>query len=438
MTRVHLLRWPLRVPACLVAFITIVAGSLGHGQELLVTPGNGSGLYSDGQGIQWVVKAPGSDDATVSYVLKRGGLTEVARGTAKLSGGQAQIEGQLEQPGWLLAEVSLNENGKSLKALGGALVSPGQIGRGPGRPSDFDSFWQSKLAELKKVPMDAQVTSAPCEKPGVEYFHVTLNNIRGTHIRGQLARPAQGQKFPAMFIVQWAGVYALQKNWVLDRAAEGWLTLNINAHDLPIDEPEKFYQEQSAGPLKDYPSIGNDDRETSYFLRMYLSCFRGAQYLGEREDWDGRTLVVTGGSQGGLQSFVTAALHPKISAVLACVPAGCDLKGPEAGRLPGWPMWYWNTKGKDEAKVRSAADYFDVVNFASLVKCPVLVGVGLIDTVCPPAGVFAAYNLLRGPKEIVVLPQGEHGEKNGSHRAYYQRYEVWKQALLKGEAPPVR
>jgi cephalosporin-C deacetylase len=58
---------------------------------------------------------------------------------------------------------------------------------------------------------------------------------------------------------------------VTDRAAEGWLVLNINAHDLPMDEREPFYTDQSAGPLKEYPSIGNDDRETSYFLRMCLS-----------------------------------------------------------------------------------------------------------------------------------------------------------------------
>lgn len=155
-----------------------------------------------------------------------------------------------------------------------------------------------------------------------------------------------------MLIVQWAGVYPLQRSWVSDQAAEGWLVLNLNAHDLPIDEPEAFYREAANGPLKDYPSIGNDNRETSYFLRMYLSCYRGAQHLTERPDWDGRTLVVTGGSQGGLQSFVTAALHPKVSALMACVPAGCDLLGPIAGRKPGGPMRYYQTKDKDETRGR--------------------------------------------------------------------------------------
>ena len=401
-------------------------------------PDNGRGVYQPGQTIRWSVQVKGPAAAEAAYVVKKGGQTELAKGKTMFTDGQGQIEAKLDEPGWLLVEVSVNAgDDKQIKGLGGALVSPEKIQPAAPRPADFDAFWQRKLDELAAVPVHAELVPADGDKPGVDYFKVTMDNIRGSRIRGQLARPQAGGKLPAMLIVQWAGVYPLQKGWVTERAAEGWLVLDINAHDLPIDEPEPFYKDQANGPLKDYPSIGNDDRETSYFLRMYLSCFRGAQYLVERPDWDGHTLVVTGGSQGGLQSVVTAAIHPKVSAVMACVPAGCDLNGPQAGRLPGWPMWYWQTKGKDEDKVRNAARYFDVVNFASRVKCPVLVGVGLIDTVCPSPGVFAACNQLSGPKEIVVLPQGEHGEKNGSHAPYYVRFNAWKQALVKGNPAPL-
>ena len=100
-------------------------------------------------------------------------------------------------------------------------------------------------------------------------------------------------------------------------------------------------------------------------------------------------------------------------------------------------MWYWQTKGKDEAKVRSAARYYDVVNFTPRIKCPVLVGLGLIDQTCPSPGVFAACNQMQCPKEIVVLPFGEHGEKKGSHGPYYARFNVWDRALVQGKPAPV-
>jgi cephalosporin-C deacetylase-like acetyl esterase len=408
-------------------------------QELVVTPDNPLGIYQPGQSIHWQIEARGADVSEASFVLKRGGLTEVTKGTVTLTNGQGQIEAKLDEPAWLLVDVNIKPApNKKLTALGGALVAPDKVRPALARPNDFDAFWQAKLQELAAVAMKPLLVPADSGKANVDYYQTTMDNIRGSRIRGQLARPKQGERLPAMLIVQWAGVYPLPKDWVTSRAAEGWLVLNINAHDLPIDESQPFYNQQTAGPLQDYPGIGNDDRETSYFLRMYLSCYRAAQYLTERGDWDGHTLVVTGGSQGGLQSIVTAGLHPQITAVLACVPAGCDLNGPVAGRLPGWPMWYWKSQGKDEAQVRQAAEYYDVVNFASRVKCPVLIGAGLIDTVCPPPGVYAAYNQLSGPKEIVVLPRGEHGEKKGSHGPYYARFNAWLQALAQGKSAPVK
>jgi cephalosporin-C deacetylase len=419
--------------------LVVLLGGMGRCQELVVAPDNGTGFYDAGQAIRWNLELNGVDAPEAAFVLKRGGVKEIGRGQAVFTNGTSRIEAKLDEPGWLLVEVNVRPVDRApIQALGGALVSCEKIQPARTRPEDFDAFWGAKLDELAAVPMKPEVVPARAGRTNVDYFRITLDNIRGSHIRGQLARPASGDKLPAMLIVQWAGVYPLQKSWVTDRAAEGWLVLNINAHDLPIDEPEDFYKDQSAGPLKDYPSVGNDDRETSYFLRMYLSCFRGAQFLTERRDWDGRTLVVTGGSQGGLQSLVTAALHPKVTAVMACVPAGCDLNGPEADRLPGWPMWYWNTKGKDELKVRETARYFDVVNFAPRVTCPVLIGVGLIDTVCPCPGVLAAANQLKGRREIVPLPLGEHGDKHGAHAPYYARFDAWNRTLVQGQPAPVK
>ncbi|MGD9636812.1 MAG: acetylxylan esterase, partial [Pirellulales bacterium] len=296
---------------------------------------------------------------------------------------------------------------------------------------------------IREVPANAVLEPAESGRDGVEYWKITLDGYRGTKIRGQLARPKAGsekadQKLPALFIPQWAGVYPIEKPWAVDRAAEGWLVLNVLAHDLPTDESAEFYQEQAAGPLRDYWAIGNDDRETSYFLRMYLSCYQALEYLRSRPDWDGKTLVVNGASQGGQQTLVSAALHPGVTAALAMVPAGSDMLGPTVGRTGGWPGWYDCLYGKDPANVRAASRYYDVVNFAPRIKCPVLVGYGLIDEICPPEGIQAAVNAITTPKEFIPLPQGEHLEKDGSHQAYYKRLnETWLPALRDGKPIPL-
>ncbi len=200
----------------------------------------------------------------------------------------------------------------------------------------------------------------------------------------------------------------------------------------------EFYQQQQQGPLKDYPYIGNDDREKSYFLRMYLSCYRAADYLTSRPDWDGKTLVVMGTSQGGLQAIMTGGFHPKITALLANVPAGCDHTGPLVGRQGGWPQWLSRAQGENAAKVIETSKYYDVVNFARRVKCPALVSVGLIDTTCPPPGVIAAFNQMQGPKELLVLERSNHHGTNNTQAAYYARSGEWLKALAAGNPAPVK
>jgi cephalosporin-C deacetylase-like acetyl esterase len=209
------------------------------------------------------------------------------------------------------------------------------------------------------------------------------------------------------------------------------------AHDLPFDQPEDFYKQAAAATLKDYTAIGNESRETSYFLRMILGDYRAADYLAGRDDWDGRVFAVTGTSQGGLQGLATAGLHPKITAVLVNVPAGCDTTGPWAGHSVSWPYWFRSTQGKDAKKVMETSRYFDGGNFAETIRCPALVAVGLIDQTSTPAGVFAAFNRIKGPKEIVAMVDSPHQNKNNSQAAWNRRSAEWLQSLVKGNSAPV-
>ena len=426
--------------ALLVAALTLFRVGLAVAQ-VVITPDRTNGIYQVGDTVHWQVQWIGTNPASPArYLCKQGGWTDAGQGELVFSNGTARIETQFATPETMLIEVKWKSaDGRENRALGGAVAAPERIGLSALRPADFDAFWNAKLKELDGVPANPQLESGDGGKPNVDYWKITMDNIRGSHIHGQLARPTRGPKLPALLIVQWAGVYGLQKSWVTDRAAEGWLVLNIEPHDLPIDRDAEFYKQQFAGPLKDYWTIGNEDRDTSYFLRMYLSCYRCAEYLTKREDWDGKTLVVMGTSQGGLQSLMTAGFHPSITAALANVPAGCDMLGPDVGRTPGWPQWWRCVQGRDAAKVREASRYYDVANFTPHIKCPVLVSAGLIDETCPPAGILAAVNQIHAPKEIVILPKSNHQGDHNTQAAYNHRcYDVWLPALRQGKAAPVR
>jgi len=405
-----------------------------------ITRDRPDGVYATGEPIRWTIAWSAENDEPpirATWQLKAGGLTLVDSGAIEPPATSAAITSTLDAPNTLLLEVTWKQGDSERSIAAGAVADPERIEAITTPPEDFDAFWAGKIAELRAVPANPQLTPAASGREGVQYWKITMDNIRGAKIHGQLARPAAGEKFPALFIPQWAGVYPLQKAWATDRAAEGWLVLNLIAHDLPIDEPEAFYAAQREGPLKDYWKIGNADRETSYFLSMYLSCVRAVDYLKSRPDWDGRTLVVMGVSQGGQQTLATAGLCPDITAALALVPAGADLLAPSAGRAAGFPPWYDQFGDNDPEVVRRVSRYFDVSNFAPRIRCPVLIGVGLRDKVCPPAGIFAAANRIRSVKEIVILPDSGHQNENGSQEPYNQRcYGAWLPALRQGLPQP--
>lgn len=402
--------------------------------KVAVTPDHPTGIYAAGETVTWTVTVTSDGQPAtgeIQYWVRSGGLLDLTNGKAPLADGKATVSGKRDDPGTLLMTARYQPAAdQKAEGLGGAVFDYEQIQPSAPTPDDFDSFWEAKLAELAAVPVNVQLEAAESGNPEVEYYKITMDNIRGTRIYGQLAKPKGKTDLPGLLQVQWAGVYPLQRDWVTGPASRGWLALNIIAHDIPALEPKEFYDNLNATTLKGYPTFGREDRETSYFLRMYLSCYRAAEYLATHADWNGRTLMVQGGSQGGGQSVVTAGLHPKVTAFAADVPAMCDHTGHLAGRAPGWPRLVgWGTQPDSQAALE-VSKYFDAVNFAK--RChakAAVVGVGLIDTTCAPAGVIAMFNALPCAKQIAIMPTAGHG---GDHGAYYKLFGAFSEEQRRG------
>jgi cephalosporin-C deacetylase-like acetyl esterase len=78
--------------------------------------------------------------------------------------------------------------------------------------------------------------------------------------------------------------------------------------------------------------------------------------------------------------------------------------------------------------------YFDAVNFASHIKAPVFAGMGFIDTISPPAGVWTAINQIPGPKEALPMVESEHDNLTPEKgRACPARSNELRDQLLRGE-----
>ena len=207
--------------------------------------------------------------------------------------------------------------------------------------------------------------------------------------------------------------------------------LNVEPHDVPADMPQAFYDALPT-MIKNYTGIGLHSRDENYFLPMYLGDYRAAEYLASRPDWDGRTLVVMGTSMGGQQSWAVAGLDPKVTAMLVEVPAGADLLAPLHGRAMTYPDW-----DVTKPEIRALAPYFDGVNFAGRIHVPSLVAMGFIDETCPPAGVWAAYNLIQAPKEAAPMIESPHNHMATPEELapWTRRSAAWLEALVHGKPP---
>ncbi len=349
--------------------------------------------------------------AEVPCELSTDGFWHSEKRTVTIKDGKGELTASRDEPCILWLRVDYPQQGaKPITVFGGAAFSPTEIKPSMPAPDDFDQFWAAQKKRIDAIPANAQLTPMDSGDPNIELYSITMDGIENTKIYGYLAKPKGDGPFPALLQVQWAGVYSLNPWWVKGPAGQGFLALDINAHAIENGKPQSYYDDLSKGELKDYPHQGRDSRDTSYFLRMYLSCYRAAEYLAHRPDWDGKHFIVEGGSQGGGQTLVTAALDPHITAAAADVPAMCDHTARVVGRAPGWPnLVATGPDGKPDPKQLQASRYFDAVNFAREIKVPIIVGTGFADVVCKSSSVYAAFNVIPSKdKKMILDPLSGH------------------------------
>ncbi len=393
----------------LPTFLLLVSFSL-HAQTpaplltLKASTDHADALYQIGETATFTIEAKQDGkplaEGKVVCVFSKDGVQPQPPQTLNVRDGKATLVGKLDEPGFLLLRAT---SGKA-SAMAGAGYAPLEIKPSMPVPEDFDAFWTAQKAELAKVPMKSMLTPVQAPVKGVDAFDVQIDCL-GKPVSGYFGRPknAKAKSLPAILHVHGAGVRSANLGSAYWAANEGgMLSLDINAHGIPNGKPKEFYDALTAGELKGYPQIGNQDREQCYFKGMFLRLIRAIDFLTAQPEWDGKTLIVYGSSQGGFQAFAAAGLDARVSFICAGVPAGCDHTGSQANRVNGWPKIVPNdAEGKPNAAALQASRYFDNVNFATRAKCQgAAVTVGFIDTTCPPTSVYAAYNALTVAKVI--------------------------------------
>lgn len=380
--------------------------------SLTVTADRPDAMYKVGETATFTIEVrednqPSAEGEVVCVFSKDGWQPQSPRKLA-LEEGKATVTGTLDEPGFLSLRVRFGKK----TVLAGAGFDPRDIGPSRPTPDDFDAFWDEQKAALSQVAMESTLTPVDSPVEGVEVFDVQVECL-GKPVSGYLGRPkdAKPKSLPAILTVHGAGVGSASLGRMQWAAREGgMLALDINAHGIPNGQPAAFYTELRQGKLKGYPHVGRQDREECYFKGMFLRVVRAIDFLTAQPEWDGKTLIVYGSSQGGFQAIAAAGLDARVSFICAGVPAGCDHTGSKADRISGWPKLVpIDVEGEADPRILQSARYFDCVNFAARAECEgAAVTVGLIDRTCPPTSVYAAFNALEIPKTMHVDVAASH------------------------------
>ena len=346
------------------------------------------------------------ENVTIDYETGPEALPDITKEGVVLKTGKTGFSGTMKVPGFYRVRVWAVVDGKRYEGSATAGFEPELIQPTVKDPADFDSFWAGAIAEARKINLDPRLTLMPERCTGdVNVYHISFQNENpGSRIYGILCVPKKPGKYPVILKVPGAGIRPYPAD--VRTASLGIITLDIGIHGIPVNLDPQLYFDLAGGALNAYNSMKMNDRNTHYYKRVYLGCVKAVDFIFSLPEFNGTDIAVTGGSQGGALTIVTAALDKRIKYMAALYPALCDHTGYLNKRAGGWPHYFKNAEPKP-GEVETLS-YYDVVNFARRVTIPGLYTWGYNDLTCPPTSMYSAYNVITAPKELHIFQETGH------------------------------
>ncbi len=280
---------------------------------------------------------------------------------------------------------------------------------------DFDAFWAATLAQTRRHDLAATFTPVDSGLAVLDSYDVTFAGFGGAPIRAWLHLPV-GRSGPLPAVVEYLG-YGGGRGWPHERvlwASAGYAHLLMDTRGQGSSWAVGGTADPDTTGAPAHPGFmtqGILEPETYFYRRVFTDAVRAVEVVRAHPAVDASRVAVTGGSQGGGISLAVAGLAPDIAAVMTDVPFLCDF--PRAVTLTdsepyGEIVRYLKVHRDDVEQAMTTLSYFDGAVLARRASAPALFSVALMDRICPPSTVYAAYNRYGGPKEMREYPFNDH------------------------------
>ena len=283
-------------------------------------------------------------------------------------------------------------------------------------PADFDEYWAAALRELDGTDPEANLTpNKDINPPNTDVFDLWFRGIGDARIYAKYARPKNRQS-PGPAVLQFHGYSGNSGEWI-DKLAYTGQGLSIAAMDCRGQGGKSEDTTPVRGnTLHGHFIRGLDDApEQLLFRRIFLDTVQLARVVMAMPENDPDRIGTLGGSQGGALSIACAALEPRIKRCVSTFPFlsdyrrvwEMDLAKDAYAELRNF-FRSFDPRHKRENEIFTRLGYIDVKNLAPRIKAEVLMGISLMDPICPPSTQFAVYNAITGKKEADIYPDFGH------------------------------
>lgn len=292
-------------------------------------------------------------------------------------------------------------------------------------PSDLDEFWAATLAETRSHDLDLRVEEVHNHLTLVTTYDVSFAGFDGHRINAWLHLPV-GTSVPLPGVVEYAGysggrglshqhvAWALAgyAHFTMDTRGQGWGGRSGGTPDPSADA--------GLNATPGHMTRGILDPASYYYRRVYADAVRAIEAATASGFVDPDRVVVAGVSQGGGIAIAVSALSPGLAGALVDVPFLCHFD--RAITITDEDPYrevarYLARHRPHEAQARETLSYFDGAVLAPKATAPALFSVALMDEVCPPSTVYAAFNRWGGDeKRMAVYPFNGHEGGDEHHQ----------------------
>ena len=411
---------------CVLGSLSISAQIRGTNIVVSVTPDHQDWNYKVGEKASFVVNVRKSGTLLNQVKIDYEAGPVMYPNTKKtliLKDGTMKWSGEMKTPGFYRLKVVAHVDGKDYEGLCTAAFSPEKIKPFAQEPKDFDDFWKKALDEARQIDLNPTKVLLPerCTKD-VNVYEISYHNNRwGSKMYGVLSVPVKPGKYPALLRVPGAGVRPYSGDTYT--ATGKCIVLEIGIHGVPVTMEQKVYDDLANAALNGYWDTNLENPDRNAYKRLVTGAVKGVDMIASLDEWDGKTLGVTGSSQGGFLSLAVAALDKRVTFLAAVHDAMCDYEAELHGVAGGWPHYFYHAKMNAITKARlEGARYYDGVNFARRITVPGWYSFGYNDEVVPPTSSYGLYNSVKAPKTLSLYQMT-------GHFWYQEQWDEWQEFL---------